>query len=112
MLDVLGSDYIKLVRLKGVPESVVVAKHALKNSLIPVLTFAGLNLLVMVNVAIVIEVIFNWPGVGQLLYDALSNRDFPMVQGVVLMSGLLIVVLNFTIDVLYGYVDPRIRLSR
>ena len=112
MLDVLGSDYIKLVRLKGVPERVVVAKHALKNSLIPVLTFAGLNLLIMVNVAIVIEVIFNWPGVGQLLYDGLSNRDFPMVQGVVLMSGLMIVLLNFTIDVLYGYVDPRIRLSR
>jgi peptide/nickel transport system permease protein len=112
MLDVLGSDYIKLVRLKGVPERMVVAKHAFKNSMIPVLTFAGLNLLIMVNVAVVIEVIFNWPGVGQLLYDGLSNRDFPMVQGVVLMSGLMIVVLNFTIDVLYGYVDPRIRLSR
>src|SRR5712692_8692013 len=112
MLDVLGSDYIKLVRLKGVPERMVVAKHALKNSMIPVLTFAGLNLLIMVNVAVVIEVIFNWPGVGQLLYDGLSNRDFPMVQGVVLMSGLMIVILNFTIDVLYGYVDPRIRLSR
>ena len=112
MLDVLGGDYIKLVRLKGVPERMVVAKHALKNSMIPVLTFAGLNLLIMVNVAVVIEVIFNWPGVGQLLYDGLSNRDFPMVQGVVLMSGLMIVVLNFTIDVLYGYVDPRIRLSR
>jgi len=112
MLDVLGSDYIKLIRLKGVLERMVVAKHALKNSMIPVLTFAGLNLLVMVNVAVVIEVIFNWPGVGQLLYDALSNRDFPMVQGVVLMSGLMIVLLNFTIDVLYGYVDPRIRVSR
>jgi peptide/nickel transport system permease protein len=112
MLDVLGSDYIKLVRLKGVPERMVVAKHAFKNSMIPVLTFAGLNLLIMVNVAVVIEVIFNWPGVGQLLYDGLSNRDFPMVQGVVLMQGVMIVILNFTIDVLYGYVDPRIRLSR
>jgi peptide/nickel transport system permease protein len=112
MLEVLGSDYIKLVRLKGVPERMVMAKHALKNSMIPVLTLAGLNLLVMVNVAVVIEVIFNWPGVGQLLYDGLSNRDFPMVQGVVLMSGLFIVVLNFVIDALYGYVDPRIRLSR
>ena len=112
MLEVLGSDYIKLVRLKGVPELVVVAKHALKNSMIPVLTVAGLNLLVMINVAVVIEVIFNWPGVGMLLYDGLSNRDFPMVQGVVLMSGLMIIVLNFTIDVIYGYVDPRVRLSR
>jgi len=112
MLDVLGSDYIKLVRLKGVPERIVMVKHALKNSMIPVLTLAWLNLLVMVNVAVVIEVIFNWPGVGQLLYDGLSNRDFPMVQGVVIMSGLFIVVLNFVIDALYGYVDPRIRLSR
>jgi len=112
MLDVLGSDYIKLVRLKGVPERMVMVKHALKNCMIPVLTLAGLNLLVMVNVAVVIEVIFNWPGVGQLLYDGLSNRDFPMVQGVVIMSGLFIVVLNFVIDALYGCVDPRIRLSR
>jgi peptide/nickel transport system permease protein len=112
MLDVLGTDYVKLVRLKGVPEVIVIAKHALKNSMIPILTIAGLNLVVMLNVAIVIEVIFNWPGVGLLLYDGLTNRDFPMVQGVVLMSGVVIVVLNFTIDVLYGYVDPRVRLSR
>jgi peptide/nickel transport system permease protein len=109
MLEVLGSEYIKLARLKGVPEWVVMALHALKNAMIPVLTLAGLNLLVMVNVAVVIEVIFNWPGVGQLLYDGLSNRDFPMVQGVVLMSGVMIVALNFAIDVLYGYIDPRIR---
>jgi peptide/nickel transport system permease protein len=112
MLDVLGTDYVKLVRLKGVPESVVISKHALKNAMIPILTIAGLNLVVMLNVAIVIEVIFNWPGVGLLLYDGLTNRDFPMVQGVVLMSGVIIVLLNFTIDVLYGYVDPRVRLSR
>src|SRR6266571_4971545 len=112
MLDVLGTDYVKLVRLKGVPEAVVTAKHALKNAMIPVLTIAGLNLIVMINVAVVIEVIFNWPGVGLLLYDGLTNRDFPMVQGVVLMSGVMIVMLNFVIDILYAYVDPRIRLSR
>ncbi len=112
MLEIIGSDYIKLVRLKGIPEWVVTVKHALKNSLIPILTLAGLNLLVMINVAVVVEVVFNWPGVGQLLYDALVNRDFPMVQGVVLMSGLMIVMLNFVIDVLYAYTDPRIRLSR
>lgn len=112
MLDVLGTDYVKLVRLKGVPEAIVIAKHALKNAMIPILTIAGLNLVIMLNVAIVIEVIFNWPGVGLLLYDGLTNRDFPMVQGVVLMSGVVIVLLNFMIDVLYGYVDPRVRLSR
>ncbi len=112
MLDVLGTDYVKLVRLKGVPEAIVTAKHALKNAMIPVLTVAGLNLIVMINVAVVIEVIFNWPGVGLLLYDGLTNRDFPMVQGVVLMSGVMIVLLNFVIDVLYAYVDPRVRLAR
>jgi len=112
MLDVLGTDYVKLVRLKGVPEAIVTAKHALKNAMIPVLTVAGLNLIIMINVAVVIEVIFNWPGVGLLLYDGLTNRDFPMVQGVVLMSGAMIVLLNFVIDVLYAYVDPRVRLAR
>jgi ABC-type dipeptide/oligopeptide/nickel transport system permease component len=112
MLDVLGTDYVKLVRLKGVPEAIVTAKHALKNAMIPVLTIAGLNLVIMINVAVVIEVIFNWPGVGLLLYDGLTNRDFPMVQGVVLMSGVMIVLLNFVIDVLYASVDPRVRLSR
>ena len=112
MLDVLGSDYIKLARLKGVPEWVVVAKHGLKNALIPVLTLGGINLVIMVNVAVSIEVVFNWPGVGQLLYDGMINRDFPMVQGVVLMGGLMIVVLNVLIDVIYAWVDPRIRLSR
>lgn len=112
MLEVMGSDYIKLVRLKGVPEWVLTAKHALKNAMIPIVTLAGLNLVIMVNVAIAIEVVFNWPGVGQLLFDGMSNRDFPMVQGVVLMGGIMIVVLNFLIDVLYAYIDPRIRLSR
>lgn len=112
MLEVMGSDYIKLVRLKGVPELIVMVKHALKNAMIPIATLAGLNLVIMVNVAIAIEVVFNWPGVGQLLFDGMSNRDFPMVQGVVLMGGIMIVVLNFLIDVLYAYVDPRIRLAR
>lgn len=112
MLDVLGSEYIKLARLKGVPERVVMARHAFKNAMIPVLTLAGLNLVIMVNVAVVIEVVFSWPGVGQLLYDGMTNRDFPMVQGVVLMGGVMIVVVNFIIDAVYAYVDPRIRLSR
>ena len=112
MLDVLGTEYIKLARLKGLPEWVVMAKHALKNAMIPVLTLAGLNLVIMVNVAIAIEVVFNWPGVGQLLFDGMSNRDFPMVQGIVLMSGVMIVILNFGIDILYAYVDPRIRLAK
>lgn len=111
MLEILGSDYIKLARLKGVPEWAVMGKHALKNAMIPILTLAGLNLVIMVNVAVAIELVFNWPGVGLLLFDGMSNRDFPMVQGVVLMSGIMIVGLNFFIDIAYAYLDPRIRLS-
>src|SRR5260370_17481520 len=77
MLEVLGSEYVKLARLKGLPESLVIAKHALKNALIPVLTLAGINLVVMVNVAVVVEPVFAWPGVGRLLYARLSFPHFP-----------------------------------
>ena len=70
-----------------------------------------LEVVIMINVAVAIELVFNWPGVGLLLFDGMSNRDFPMVQGVVLMSGVMVVALNFLIDVLYAYIDPRIRLS-
>ena len=111
MLEVLGSDYIKLARFKGVPEWVVTAKHAFRNAMIPVLTLAGIQLVVMINVAVVVEVIFSWPGVGRLLMEGLLSRDFPVVQGVVLMAGTMIVVVNLLIDILYAYIDPRIRLA-
>ena len=111
MLEVLGSDYVKLARFKGTPEWVVVAKHAFRNAMIPVLTLAGLQLVLMINVAVVVEVIFSWPGVGRLLMEGLLSRDFPVVQGVVLMAGSMIVIVNLCVDILYAYVDPRIRLS-
>ena len=111
MLEVLGSDYVKLARLKGMPETVVIAKHALKNAMIPILTLAGLQLVLMINVAVVVEVIFQWPGVGSLLIEALLGRDFPVVQGTVLMAGAMIVGINLLIDVLYAAVDPRIRIT-
>ena len=111
MLEVLGSEYIKLCRLKGLPETTVVVKHAFKNSLIPVMTLAAVNLVVMINVAVVVEVVFSWPGIGRLLFDGLINRDFPLVQGVVVMAGVMIVGTNFIVDILYGYLDPRIRLT-
>lgn len=112
MLEVMGSEYIKLTRLKGMPEHIVIVKHAFRNALIPVLTLLGLNLMFMVNVAVVIEVIFAWPGIGSLLYGAILQRDFPLVQGVVIMAGLMIVGVNLIVDILYAYVDPRIRLTR
>ncbi len=111
MLEVLGSEYVKLARLKGLPQSLVIAKHAFKNALIPVLTLAGINLVIMINVAVVVEVVFAWPGIGRLLYEGITFRDFPVVQGVVLIGGAMIVVVNLVVDILYAVIDPRIRLE-
>src|SRR5436305_10903820 len=112
MLEVIRSEYIKLARLKGLPGYVVIAMHAFKNALIPVLTLAGINLVVMLNAAVIIEVIFAWPGIGRLLYEGIFQRDFPLVQGVVILAGFMIVLINLVIDILYAYIDPRIRLTR
>jgi len=111
MLEVLGSEYVKLARLKGLPQSLVIAKHAFKNALIPVLTLAGINLIIMVQVSIVVEVVFAWPGIGRLLFEGVTFRDFPVVQGVVLMGGAMIVIVNLLIDILYAVIDPRIRFG-
>jgi peptide/nickel transport system permease protein len=111
MLEVLGSEYVKLARLKGLPERRVIVKHALKNALIPVLTLAGINLVLMVNVAVVVETVFAWPGIGRLLYEGIAFRDFPVVQATVLLGGSMIVVVNLVVDVLYAVIDPRIRLG-
>ena len=94
------------------PEALVIAKHAFKNALIPVLTLAGINLVIMVNVAVVVETVFAWPGVGRLLYEGIAFRDFPVVQATVLLGGMMIVVVNLMIDVLYAVIDPRIRYER
>ena len=112
MLEVMRSEYIKLARLKGLPGYVVIAMHAFKNALIPVVTLAGINLVVMVNSGVIIEVIFAWPGIGRLLYEGIFQRDFPLVQGVVMLAAIMIVLINLVIDVLYAYIDPRIRLMK
>jgi ABC-type dipeptide/oligopeptide/nickel transport system permease component len=112
MLEVLGSEYVKLARLKGLPERFVIGKHAFKNALIPVITLAGINLVIMVNVAVVVETVFAWPGIGRLLYEGIAFRDFPVVQATVLLGGAMIVVVNLLVDVLYAVIDPRIRYER
>jgi peptide/nickel transport system permease protein len=112
MLEVLGSEYVKLARLKGLPEAMVIAKHAFKNALIPVLTLAGINLVLMINVSVVVETVFAWPGVGRLFYEGIAFRDFPVVQASVILCGTMIVVVNLVVDVLYAWIDPRIRLGR
>jgi peptide/nickel transport system permease protein len=108
MLEVLGSEYVKLARIKGLSETLVIAKHAFKNAIIPVLTFAGINLALIVNGAVVVESVFAWPGIGRLLYEGIAFRDFPVVQVTVIMGGLMIVVVNLVVDILYAYIDPRI----
>ena len=112
MLEVLGSEYVKLARIKGLPEALVIGKHAFKNALIPVLTLAGINLVIMVNVAVVVETVFAWPGIGRLLYEGIAFRDFPVVQATVLLGGAMIVFVNLFVDVLYAVIDPRIRYDR
>ena len=109
MLEVLGSEYVKLARLKGLPEALVISKHAFKNALIPVLTLAGVNLVIMVNVAVIVETVFAWPGVGRLLFEGINFRDFPVVQASILLGGTMIVLVNLVVDILYAVIDPRIR---
>ena len=112
MLDVLGSEYVKLARLKGLPEALVISKHAFKNALIPVLTLAGINLVIMVNVAVVVETVFARPGIGRLLYEGIAFRDFPVVQATVILNGAMVVIVSLLVDILYAVIDPRIRLAR
>ena len=112
MLDVLGSEYVKLARLKGLPEALVISKHAFKNALIPVLTLAGINLVIMINVAVVVETVFAWPGVGRLLYEGIAFRDFPVVQATVIINGAMVVITSLLVDVCYAVIDPRIRYER
>ena len=112
MLDVLGADYVRLARLKGVPEWLVITRHALKNALIPVLTLAAINLVTMVNAAVVVETVFAWPGIGRLLFEAISFRDFPVIQATVLLAGAMIILVNLLVDLLYAAIDPRIRYDR
>ena len=109
MLEVLDSEYVKFARIKGLSESLVVYKHALKNAIIPVLTFSGLTLAGLLNGSVVIEVVFAWPGIGRLMLQGIKTRDFPIVQATVLAAGFFYIVTALLVDILYAYVNPRIR---
>jgi peptide/nickel transport system permease protein len=109
MLEELSQDYIRTARAKGLPERTVVYKHALRNALIPVLTVIGLQFGALLAGAIVTETIFSWPGIGRLTVQAISNRDYYLVQGCILAIGLTYVMANFVTDLLYSVVNPRIR---
>ncbi len=109
MLDVLDSEYIKFARVKGLANWIVIWKHALKNAVIPVMTFAGISLGGLLNGSIVVEQVFGWPGVGKLMLGAVQQRDFTVVEATVLTSGGLYIMMATIVDILYAYVDPRIR---
>ena len=111
MLDTLDSEYIKLARAKGVGQTAVILKHAFRNALIPPLTFAGITLGALVTGSLVVETVFAWPGLGRLAIEALFSFDYPLLQGVVITFTLLYIASALTVDILYAYIDPRIRYA-
>jgi peptide/nickel transport system permease protein len=112
MLDVLDSEYIKLARIKGLPERIVIWKHALRNALISPLTILGMLFAGIVSGAVVTEQIFNWPGMGRLALQATIARDFPIVQSIVLIVAIMVLGINLLVDITYAYVDPQIRYQK
>lgn len=111
MLDVMDSEYVKLARIKGVVEGAVVWKHCLRNAAIPPLTYIGFIIAVLLTGSVVIETVFTWPGIGLLAVEAVRYRDFPVVQLIVLLYATKFVLINLVVDMLYVYLDPRIRLQ-
>lgn len=111
MLEVLRQDYIRTARAKGLVEKLVVFKHALKNGLIPVITVVGMTLGQLLGGAVITETVFSLPGIGQLVITAIKNRDYPMVQGVIMFIAMTYVFANLLVDTLYGWLDPRIKYA-
>ena len=109
VLEVLGADYIRTARAKGVAEVWVVAKHTLKNAAIPIVTITGLQFGTLLGGAVVTETVFSWPGIGRLAVQSIYNRDYPVVQCTVFLAALMFIVINFAIDLIYGFLDPRVR---
>ena len=109
MLEALGEDYVRTARAKGLAEGAIIRGHVLKNALIPVVTVLGLQLGTLIGGAVITEYVFALPGVGRLVVDAVFARDYPLVQGVVLLIAVGFILSNLVVDVLYGFIDPRIR---
>jgi len=111
MLEVLRQDFVRTARAKGIGERAVLLGHALQNALLPVMTVVGLQFGALLGGAVLTETVFSWPGVGRLLVDSIFSRDYPVVQGIVLVFSAMFVLVNLVVDVCYAYVDPRIRLG-
>ena len=111
VLEVLDSEFVKLARIKGLSSTVVLWKHCLRNALIPVVTLFGVFFALLVTGAIVTETVFAWPGVGRLAYEAVIFRDYPLLQAVILLKAIIVLSVNLAVDVLYAYLDPRVRYA-
>jgi peptide/nickel transport system permease protein len=111
MLDVLGSDYVRTARAKGLGETTVLYKHALRNAVLPVVTVLGLQFGNVLAGAVLVETVFNWPGLGRLALESVLRRDYPTILGVLLFSAIVVVVMNLLTDYVYRLIDPRIRIS-
>ena len=111
MLEALNSDYVRVAKSKGAGSGAVIYKHALRNAAIPALTIAGILAAQVVNGALVVETVFGWPGIGNLMVTAIKGRDFAVIQAVVLITGAAIIVLNLLIDIAYSWINPQIRLG-
>lgn len=109
MLEILNEDYIRTARSKGLAEKIVIYKHALRNAMIPTVTIFGMQVPELLSLSLIIEIVFAWPGTGRLLVDAVFKRDYTLVQGIVLFYGLLVILVNLLVDMLYSYIDPRIK---
>ena len=109
LLEVMGEDFIRTAKSKGLAASIVLQKHALKNALIPVITIAGLQFGFLLSGTIIVETVFNFPGLGWLLIQSINARDYPMLQGLMLVFALEFLIINLLVDLLYGFVDPRIK---
>ena len=111
LLEVMGSEFVKLARIKGLSQTVVIWKHCLSNALIPVTTLFGVYFALLITGAIVTETVFAWPGVGRLTYEAVIFRDYPMLQAVILLKAIIVLGVNLSVDILYAYLDPRVRYA-
>jgi peptide/nickel transport system permease protein len=109
MLEVLRQDYVRTARAKGLPNYLVIGKHALANAMIPIVTVVGIIVSLLISGSVVTETVFSIPGVGQLLTSAILNRDYPMIQGALLFVTLIVVGINIAMDVAYAWLDPRVR---
>ncbi|MGV8834433.1 MAG: nickel ABC transporter permease [Devosia sp.] len=112
MLEVLGQDYVRTARAKGLPEVLVVGKHALRNALIPLVTVIGMEFGFLLGGAVIIETVFAWPGVGRLIVQSILDRDYPVVQAAVMMLAVIFVAVNLAVDLLYAWLDPNISFNR